>query len=65
MKKKLILFMVLSMLALQACTFKVWQFQHMDFTNNRPVYKLVASGQIGSAAPVINYILPARQMTKR
>jgi len=64
MKKKIILLLVLSVLALQACTLKVCTPTHINYSTGQQLYSC-QSYQKGAAFPVFTVYNMARQMTKR
>lgn len=65
MKTKLIILLAAASLLLQACTINIWRYQHWDFGNGVPVYKLVYTYRQGAIEPIVNIIDPTRQMTPR
>lgn len=65
MKKKVIIFALLVAVFLSSCTVNVWKYQHWDWTNEKPVYKLVYSIRKGPVEPVIDFIDPYRTHTPR
>ena len=64
MKKKMILLLVLSMLALQACTVRILTPTYDNAGTGQQNYS-VQTLRFGPALPVITVINPYRQMSRR
>lgn len=64
MKKKLILLLVLSMLALQACTLRICTPTYVDAVTGKQQYACIDK-RVGPAAPVFTFVNEARQMHRR